>query len=100
MGASIEDCDFYAIMLSSLPESYRPLVLSINTAAKIAQKQLTPYKLISVVTEEYEHRQLSEHRTGKKGGNSAFIAKMTHRRSRESGSSNQASPDIVCHNCD
>jgi hypothetical protein len=61
MGASIEDCDFYMITLGSLPESYRPLVSSINAAAKIAQKVLTPYELVSVVTEEYEHRQLSEH---------------------------------------
>ena len=67
MGASIDDRDFYAIILGSLPESYRPLLSSINAAAKIASKPLSPYELINVVTEEYEHRQLTERRTGKKG---------------------------------
>ncbi|OAX31145.1 hypothetical protein K503DRAFT_672040, partial [Rhizopogon vinicolor AM-OR11-026] len=55
MGTMIEDCDFYTIILGSLPETYRPLVSSINAAAKIAQKPLTPHELLNVITEEYEH---------------------------------------------
>ena len=81
MGASIDDRDFYAITLGSLPESHHPLLSSINAAAKIAQKPLTPYELISIITEEYEHRQLTERRTGKKGGNSAFTASATQAKS-------------------
>jgi hypothetical protein len=100
MGASIEDRDFYAITLGSLPESYRPLVSSINAAAKIAQKPLTPYELISVITEEYEHRQLSDRRTGKKGGNSAFTAKVAQTKSRDWGTSNKPNQDVTCQNCD
>ena len=100
MGASIDDRDFYAIILGSLPESYRPLLSSINAAAKIASKPLTPYELINVVTEEYEHRQLTERRTGKKGSNSAFTASTTQGKGRgTSGSSSQANQDITCHNC-
>lgn len=69
-----------AIILGSLPESHRPLLSPISVAAKITTKQLTPHELIRVITEEYEHRQLSEYcfsdrRSGKKGGNSAFTAK-------------------------
>ena len=100
MGASIEDRDFYAITLGSLPESYRPLVSSINAAAKIAQKPLTPYELISVITEEYEHRQLSDRRTGKKGGNSAFTAKVAQTKSRDWAMPNKPNQDVTCQNCE
>jgi hypothetical protein len=66
MGAAIDDRDFYAILLGSLPESYRPLVSSINAAAKIAQKPLTTYELISIISEEYEHRMITDRRTTSK----------------------------------
>jgi hypothetical protein len=58
MGASINEKDFYAIILGSLPESYRPILSSINAAAKITQRPLSTYELVNVITEEYEHRLL------------------------------------------
>src|SRR5258705_12353065 len=74
MGAIIEERDFYAIVLGSLPESYRPLLSSINAAARITNKPLSPNELINVVTEEYEHRQIASRSTQKKSGNSALSA--------------------------
>ncbi|KAF8840090.1 hypothetical protein BDN67DRAFT_904267 [Paxillus ammoniavirescens] len=58
MGATLEDRDFYAIIMGSLPKSYRPLLSSINTAANVTTKRLTPHELISAILEEYEHCQL------------------------------------------
>src|SRR6267154_3998202 len=84
MGADVEDHEFYAMIVGSLPESYRPLLSSINAAAKIAQKPLSPHELISVVSEEYEHRQLTSHRGSKKTGNAALSAKNTPRRPQRS----------------
>jgi len=55
MGAVISDTDFYMIILGSLPESYQPLLSSINAAARISQKVLTLYELVNVISEEYEH---------------------------------------------
>ncbi|OAX40832.1 hypothetical protein K503DRAFT_686692, partial [Rhizopogon vinicolor AM-OR11-026] len=55
MGATIDDKDFTAIVMGSLPESYRPLLTSISAAARVSQKILTAHELISVITEEYEH---------------------------------------------
>jgi hypothetical protein len=60
MGASITDQDFYVIIMGSLPESYRPILSSINAAAHISKTILMPYELINVVSEEYEHRQLAD----------------------------------------
>jgi len=62
MGATIEERDFYAIALGSLPESYRPLLSAINATARITQKMLSTYELVNVVSEEYEHRQLATRR--------------------------------------
>jgi hypothetical protein len=98
MGAEIEDRDFYAIILGSLPESYRPLVSSINAAAKIAQKPLTPPELISIITEEYEHRLLANPRPNKKGGNAALSTKTGSGRSRTTYGSSQSNQDVTCSN--
>jgi len=45
MGAAIDERDFYAIVLGSLPESYRPLLSAISATARITQKTLTTYEL-------------------------------------------------------
>jgi len=60
MGISIVDTDFHAIILGSLPESYQPLLSSISTAAKITKTPLTSNELITLITEEYEHHQLTD----------------------------------------
>jgi hypothetical protein len=100
MGASIEDKDFYAIIMGSLPESYRPLLSSINATARISQKALTPYELVNVITEEYEHRQIMNRGTSKKGSNSALSANTSTKKNRAGNSANAGKQDITCYNCD
>jgi hypothetical protein len=55
IGTAIEDRDFNVIILASLPESYHPLLSSINTAVKITGTPLNPYELVNTITEEYKH---------------------------------------------
>jgi hypothetical protein len=100
MGAVLENCDFQAIILGSLPESYRPLLLSINAASQIAQKPLTPNGLISVVSEEYEHQQIMDRHTKKKGSLSVFSAKTTHKKGKSQMSKSEANADATCFNCE
>ena len=97
MGTSLSDTDFTAIIMSSLPESYRPILSSMSAGARIAKTSLTPYDLISFVTEEYEHHQLMTSRVAKKSGNSAFSADAQKRKG--SAQVKGASPDTVCYNC-
>jgi hypothetical protein len=100
MGASIEDRDFYAILIGSLPEAYRPLLSSINAAAKVTLRVLTPYELINIVSEEYEHRLLTNRRMTKKGANSALSASVKGNGGRgRTSNSAPANPDAVCYNC-
>jgi hypothetical protein len=98
MGASISDTDFAAIILGSLPESYRPILWSMNAAARITKTPLTPYDIVSFVTEEYEHRQLSVSRAShaKRGGNSALSVDNSR---KGSAKAKGAGPDTTCYNC-
>ncbi|KIK32340.1 hypothetical protein CY34DRAFT_101709, partial [Suillus luteus UH-Slu-Lm8-n1] len=87
------------MILGSLPESYRPLLSSINAASKITKTPLSSYELISLITEEYEHRQLTERRPNKKGG-SALVVREAKGKGRASSSTSKANSDITCFNCD
>lgn len=82
MGAGILDTDFHAMILGSLPESYRPLLSSINAASKITKTPLS-----------------SERRPNKKGG-SALVAREAKGKGRASSSTSKANSDITCFNCD
>jgi hypothetical protein len=99
MGAAIEERDFNAMILASLPESYHPLLSSINAMAKITATPLSPYKLINIITKEYEHQQLTDNCLTKKGGNSALSARVASGKGKAS-TSLQSNPDTVCYNCD
>lgn len=59
-GHRILDPDFHAMILGSLPEFYRPLLSFINAVAKVTKSPLSSYKLINIVTEEYEHRLITD----------------------------------------
>lgn len=101
MGVVLVDTDFHAIILGSLPELYCPLLSSISAAAKITKSPLTPNKLISMITEEFEHRLLTERRPSKRGKDVALSATKTgQERSRTAGTSSQKTQEVHCVNCD
>src|SRR5882762_10276429 len=96
MGAAIDERDFYAIVLGSLPESYRPLLSAISATARITQKTLTTYELVNVITEEYEHRLLAGRGSSKKGANNSALSATTSTNNRRGANSK----DVVCYNCE
>ena len=79
MGVKIADEDYTPIIMGSLPESYRPTLSAISANARMNGKNITPTDLIQVITEEYEHRQLTGKLQMKKGGNSALTARSDNR---------------------
>ena len=60
MGQRLEDSDFYAIVMGSLPSSYDPYISAINTTSSVLGKTLSADDLILTVTEEYESTHLKE----------------------------------------
>ncbi|EGO04778.1 hypothetical protein SERLA73DRAFT_68447 [Serpula lacrymans var. lacrymans S7.3] len=73
MGLAVDKKDFSAMILSSLPEMYRPLITSILTTARILRNQLSSTDIIAHVTDEADNRTLS----AQSRNESAMISKAT-----------------------
>src|SRR5258706_6172092 len=99
MGALIEERDYYAIVLGSLPESYRPLLSAINATARITQKMLSAYELVNVVSEEYEHRQLAIGATSRKKGDNNALSAATGAEIGANKWRDETRSDATCFNC-
>lgn len=99
MGASIEDCDFHVILLGSLPELYRPILLYINAVSRKTQTPLTSNELMTMISEEYERHQLTDSHGSKKGGNSALVGKSGPGRGKRARGLSKENTDITCFNC-
>ena len=73
MGQKLEDSDFYAIIMGSLPGSYDPYISAVNATLSVLGTTLSANDLILTVTEEYERRIL-KNKGGKKDDNAAFYS--------------------------
>ncbi|KIK76736.1 hypothetical protein PAXRUDRAFT_44039, partial [Paxillus rubicundulus Ve08.2h10] len=52
MGASVDDRDFTAMILSSIPESFRTLLYSTTAAIHATGNPVTSERVISILSEE------------------------------------------------
>jgi hypothetical protein len=74
MGVIVDDEDYTAIIMRSLPDIYRPIISALEAAAGYSSKVVTAQELITAVNVEYEHRLLRNPQSAKKGGNAALHA--------------------------
>jgi hypothetical protein len=65
MGAIVDDEDYAAIVMGSLPDTYQPLEAATGYSSKV----VTAQELITAVNVEYEHRLLHNPQSTRKGGN-------------------------------
>jgi hypothetical protein len=54
MGSIIANKDLTAIIMASLPPSYRSFLQSISASARVVSKTVEPFDLMHWITEEYE----------------------------------------------
>ena len=54
MGQKLEDSDFYAIVMGSLPSSYDPYISAVNATSSVLGTTLTADDLMLTVTKEFE----------------------------------------------
>ncbi|KIM66524.1 hypothetical protein SCLCIDRAFT_38747, partial [Scleroderma citrinum Foug A] len=52
MGSPVDDRDFAAMIMNSLPESYRTLLCTTTAALRASGKSVTPSTIVTVVFEE------------------------------------------------
>jgi hypothetical protein len=95
MGEVVQDIDYGAIIMGSLPDSYRSIISSLEATAGYAQKVVTPQELIATVTVEYEHRLIRNPQAAKRGGNATLTAgAQASARDKRS-----TAKDVTCYNC-
>jgi Reverse transcriptase (RNA-dependent DNA polymerase)/gag-polypeptide of LTR copia-type len=112
MGSEVSDTRFNTIIMSSLPDSYRPTLQTITAAERAsaltsnggpASKKMKPNDLIAFLMEEAQHRVINDERS--KGSDQALAA---HAKKKGKGKPNKGKTDdkalnadseIVCHNC-
>jgi hypothetical protein len=93
MGVIVNDADYAAIVMGSLPDSYCPIISALEAAIGYSSKVFTAQELITIVTIEYEHRLLHNPQSARKGGNAALhTGNSTHQ-------GQGATKNSICFNC-
>lgn len=88
MGKTLDDAEFAAIILRSLPSSYEPTISAINAAADQVGTPVTSDRVIRLAIDEYDRRIIKNGKP-KNSPEEAFAANGQKRDRR----------DIECHNC-
>ena len=71
MGHPPGDDEFYAIILGSLPYSFKPFISALNATSSVLGTVLSPDELMQAFTDEYDHRSLRKS-SKKEEENAAF----------------------------
>ena len=98
MGQPLNENDFYAIILGSLPTSYDPYISAVNATSSVLGKTISADDLMLTVTEEYERRNL-KNKSGKKEENAAFYSNESEKDGKGGSSSKSKKKNVECHNC-
>jgi hypothetical protein len=94
MGSMTADKDLTAIIMASLPPSYRSFLQSITASARVVSKTVEPFDLVHWITEEYE-LQLKQTQRDKDGGTALSVKAGKGRRGKEK----KKKQDVECFNC-
>jgi GAG-pre-integrase domain len=104
IGSTISDTQFNTIIMSSLPESYRPTLQTITAAeraSKLSGQQANAMKaddLITFIIEEAQHRVINKDRM--KSAESALAACTKKASKPRQKKKDKQKSDITCENCD
>jgi hypothetical protein len=93
MGAIVDNEDYAAIVMGSLPDSYRPIISTLEATAGYLSKAVTAQELITAVNVEYEHRLLRNLQSARKGRNATLHMGNGTRQGQG------VTKDTVCYNC-
>ena len=100
IGSTMSETRFNIIIMSSLPESYRPTLQTITASERMSKLSgdktsiMKSDDLISFIIEEAQHRVINDERT--KTAESALAARL-----KKAGKSekDEDEPDVTCDNC-
>lgn len=99
MGVSLPDTEYANILIGSLPAIYDPSISSITAAAKLTKKPIDPDDVITLVTDEYDRRDLKSRAKSKKDEKDAAFYAEGGSKGGKNGGRQGGRKDITCHNC-
>jgi gag-polypeptide of LTR copia-type/GAG-pre-integrase domain len=115
MGSTLSDTRFNTIIMTSLPESYRPTLQTITAAekasalvdpsseSKTSSKKMKAADLIAFLIEEAQHRVINDERTKNSELALAALAKKAGKKKSARGKGKDkakgANADVTCDNC-
>jgi hypothetical protein len=94
MGAPVNDRDFTAMIINSLPESFRNIMRSTTVAIRATSQLVTSDKIIAVAFEEADHRNL-----GKSSDKDDSALNVSSNKGRRHGKKLNGKLDKKCYNC-
>src|SRR5271168_785894 len=100
IGSTLSESRFNIIIMSSLPDSYRPTLQTITASERVSKlsggqtSSIKSEDLIAFIIEEAQHRVINDEQT--KTAESALAARL-----KKAGKSekNEDEPDVTCDNC-
>ncbi|KII82946.1 hypothetical protein PLICRDRAFT_60360, partial [Plicaturopsis crispa FD-325 SS-3] len=97
--APVPDDTFVSIIISSMPDIYRPTIQTVETTTKVSGTTITPETLMSIITQEAEHRVIEREKS--RHAEAAMLAlQSSSKKSKKGGKGKpKGSGTNVCENC-
>jgi len=97
--SSVSDPTYISIIISSMPEMYRPTIQTVETTMKVTGKPIDPSDLIAIFIQEAEHRVIANNQA--KIAEAAMVASQaTMRTGKKNGKGkNKGKSSVICNNC-
>jgi hypothetical protein len=96
--APVTDSTYATIIISSMPNTYRPTIQMVETTMKVTGKNLDLNDLIAIFIEEAEHHVMGEAQA--KHAEAAIITSQSGKIHNKGGEGKQKGKmDVVCENC-
>jgi len=99
LGAPVNDSDFGVMMLSSLPQSYRPMVQTMLAIARKSSTKLTPELIVAHLTADAEYQDTLNQNTSRNSALSVSTGRKKPKRGGKKESAAASSDEKKCFNC-
>ena len=97
LGDDLNDEDFSAMLLGSLPQSYHSYLSAVTTALSVLGTKLIPDALMLSIIDEFDRRTIKTCQSKDKGKDIAFHAESRSRKPWKGGQGSKKS--VECFNC-
>jgi hypothetical protein len=99
LGVPVNNSDFSAMMLSSLPQSYRPMVQTMLAVARQSSAKLTLELIVAHLTVDAEYQEMLSHKTGTNSALAASTGGKKPKKGEKKEHTAASGEEKKCFNC-